>query len=89
MSVTAELAPGRVEEALAGIAEAVTRLALLGPSADDLERARTLLRARWARRMESMEGRARPSRRPRRSTGTSFLDREYAAIAAVERRPGA
>ena len=43
--------------ALDGIAAAVARLALLGP-AGDLERARTLLRARWARRLESMEGRA-------------------------------
>ena len=32
--------------------------ALLGPARQDLERARALLRARWARRMESMEGRA-------------------------------
>ena len=57
-SVAAELAPARVPAALDAIAAAVARLALLGPTDDDLERARTLLRARWARRLESMEGRA-------------------------------
>jgi len=30
----------------------------VGPSDEDVERARTLLRARWARRLEAMEGRA-------------------------------
>ena len=56
--VAAELSPARVPAALDAIAAAVARLALLGPPPDDLERARTLLRARWARRLESMEGRA-------------------------------
>ena len=54
------------------IAEAVARLALLGPPPEDLERARTLLRARWARRLESMEGRAVGARAPpRRWTATT------------------
>ncbi len=84
MSVSAEVAPGRVEEALAGIAESVTQLALLGPSGLDLDRARTLLRARWARRMESMEGRAASLAEAEALDGYELLDREYAALAAVE-----
>ena len=79
MSVSAEVAPGRVEEALAGIAESVTQLALLGPSRLDLDRARTLLRARWARRMESMEGRAASLAEAEALDGFELLDREYAA----------
>jgi zinc protease len=84
MSVTAELAPDRVDDALAGIAEEVTRLALLGPSSEDLERARTLTLGRWARRMESMEGRAASLAAAEALDGYDFLDREYAAITSVD-----
>ncbi|MEO7986403.1 MAG: pitrilysin family protein [Gemmatimonadales bacterium] len=84
MSISAELAPDRVEETLAGIAETVTQLALLGPSWHDLERARTLVRARWARRMESMEGRAASLAEAEALDGYELLDREYAALGEVE-----
>ncbi len=83
MSISAELEPRQVDAALAGIAEAATRLALLGPSAEDLDRARTLMRARWARRMESMEGRAASLAAAEALDGYEFLDREYAALAEV------
>ncbi len=81
--VAAELAPARVPEALDAIAAAVTRLALLGPPPEELERARTLLRARWARRLESMEGRASALAAAEALDGYGFLDREFEAIAAV------
>ncbi len=81
--IAAELAPGRLSDALAAIAAAVSRLALLGPSAEDLERARTLLRARWARRLESMEGRAAALAAAEALDGYTFLDREYEALDAV------
>ena len=84
MSIGAELAANEVEAVLAGIAEEVTRLALLGPSAEDLERARTLMLARWARRMESMEGRAASLAAAEALDGYDFLDREYAALGAVQ-----
>jgi len=84
MSISAELAPERVDEALAGVAESVTQLALLGPSRADLERARTLLLARWARRMESMEGRAASLAEAEALDGYDLLDREYAALATVQ-----
>jgi zinc protease len=83
MSVSAELAPDKVHAALDGIAEATTRLALLGPSIEDLERARTLTRARWARRLESMEGRAASLAAAEALDGYEFLDREYAALSSV------
>jgi predicted Zn-dependent peptidase len=50
-SVSAELRPERVDQALNGVAEAVSRLALVGPGEEELDRARTLVRARWARRL--------------------------------------
>jgi zinc protease len=81
--MAAELSPGRVPAALDAIAAAVSRLALLGPPADDLERARTLLRARWARRLESMEGRAAALAAAEALDGYDFLDREFDALAAL------
>jgi zinc protease len=82
-SASAELAPDRITAALEGIAESVARLAMLGPSEDDIERARTLLRARWARRLESMEGRAASLAAAEALDGFAFLDREYQALGAV------
>ena len=82
-SVSADLAPERVPLALERIAESVSRLALLGPSADELERARTLLRSGWARRMESMEGKGSALAAAEALDEVSFLDREYAALEAV------
>jgi zinc protease len=82
-SISAELRPSRVREALDGIAETVSRLTLLGPSEEELARARTLLRARWARRLESMEGRAAALAAAEALEGVELLDREYAAIQAL------
>jgi zinc protease len=81
--VAAELAPARVAAAVDAIAAAVARLTLQGPGADELGRARTLLRARWARRLEPMEGRAAALAAAEALDGYEFLDREFAAIAAV------
>jgi len=81
--IAAELAPARVPAALDAVAVAVARLSLLGPPPDDLERARTLLRARWARRLESMEGRAAALAAAEALDGYTFLDREFAALASV------
>jgi zinc protease len=81
--IAAELPPGRARAALDATAAAVSQLALLGPSADDLERARTLLRARWARRLEPMEGRAAALAAAEALDGYTFLDREYEALATV------
>ena len=82
-SASAELAPDRVAAALEGVADSVARLAMLGPSDEDVERARTLLRARWARRLEAMEGRASALAAAEALDGFAFLDREYQALGAV------
>jgi zinc protease len=82
-SISAELRPARVPEALDGIAETVSRLTLLGPAEEELSRARTLLQARWARRLESMEGRASALAAAEALDGYDLLDREYAAIQAL------
>ncbi|MGH7580266.1 MAG: M16 family metallopeptidase, partial [Gemmatimonadales bacterium] len=82
-SVSAELRPERVDEALTGVAEAVSRLALVGPGEEELDRARTLDRARWARRLESMEGRASALAAAEALDEVEFLDREYAMLAEV------
>jgi zinc protease len=82
-SIGADLAPARLPLALEGIAECVSRLTLLGPSPDELERARTLLKARWARRLEPMEGKAAALARAEALDDVSFLDREYAGLLTV------
>jgi zinc protease len=82
-SVSAELRPERLTEALTGMAEAISRMALVGPGAEELDRARTLVRARWARRLEAMEGRAGALAAAEALDEVEFLDREYAMLAEV------
>jgi zinc protease len=82
-SVSAELRPERLDAALTGVAEAIARLALVGPSAEDLDRARTLVRAQWARRLESMEGRASALAAAEALDEVGLLDREYALLAEI------
>ena len=82
-SIGAELSPEKLPAAIERIAQCVSRLTLLGPGEDELERARTLLRARWARRLESMEGKGAALAAAEALSDFSLLDREYAALAAV------
>jgi len=82
-SISADLAPDKLPLALERIAESGCRLALLGPGSDELERARTLLRARWARRMESMEGKGAALTGAEALDEVWYLDREYAALGAM------
>ncbi len=81
--ITADLEPERVPAALEGIAQATARLGLAGPSDADLDRAKTLLLTRWARRLESMEGRAAALAAAEALERVDVLDREYAALAAT------
>jgi zinc protease len=82
-SIGAELEPEKLPLALDRIAENVSRLTLLGPAADELDRARTLLRARWARRLESMEGKGSALAAAEALDDVTFLDREYEALSSV------
>ena len=82
-SIGAELEPEKLPLATERIAEIVSRLTLLGPSQDELERARTLLRARWAKQLESMEGKGSALAAAEALEDVSFLDWEYAALGSV------
>ncbi len=82
-TVTADLDPARMPEAIDGIAEAAARLALSGPSDAELDRARTLLLSRWMRRLEPMEGRASALAAAEALGGLEELEREYAALEAA------
>lgn len=82
-SISADVEPSRLDQALEGIASATTRLALLGPGDADLQRARTLLQARWARRNESMEGRASALASAEALGGIALLDEEYERLGTV------
>ncbi len=82
-SIGADLAPEKLSQAVEKIAECVSRLTLLGPAPDELERARTLLKARWARQLESMEGKGSALAAAEAVDHVSFLDREYEALEAV------
>jgi zinc protease len=82
-TISAELGSDRVEAAVGGIAETVARLALTGPRDEDLERARTLVRARWARRLECMEGRASALAGAEALEDVGLLDREYARLGEI------
>ena len=83
-SVGAELDPGRLDAALGGIAGCVARLRETGPDQADILRVRTQLQARWARGMESTEGRASALASAEAQGGLELLDREYDRLMAVE-----
>jgi zinc protease len=82
-SLNAELPPERLSQAVDGIAREIARLSLRGPSAEELDRARTLLQVRWARRFETMEGRAGALAAAEALEDVSLIDREYQMLAAV------
>jgi len=82
-TVSGELRPDRLEAAVGGAAETVARLTLTGPTEDDLERSRTLVQARWAGRLESMEGRASALAGAEALEDVGLLDREYARLAEI------
>ena len=69
-----------MNEALAHIAEEISGLALLGPSPAELERARTLLLSRWARALETTDGRGAALAMAESLGGVDVLDREFAAL---------
>jgi zinc protease len=82
-SVSAELPRYRLVWAIAGVADAMSGVALWGRGVVVLDRARTGVRARWARRLESMEGRASALAAAEALEDVGLLDREYAQLARV------
>ena len=84
-SIGAELDPERLDAALEGIARCVTRLRVTGPDDQDLGRVRTLLRARWARNLESTEGRASALAGAEALGGFEILEEVYQRMLGVDR----
>lgn len=83
--ISAELEPSRQSEAVTVAGRDVRRLIEAGPSDEDLDRARTLLLTRWARRLEPMDGRASALAEAEALKHVSYLDEEYEALASVTR----
>jgi len=81
--VAMDLAPERIPDALAGVGSEMQHLAEQGPDRDALERARTLLKVRWARRFESADGRAMELASSFALGGLHLLDEEYEALLAT------
>ncbi len=82
-SIAVELEAERVPVALGQIAGAVHRLRTAGPTGDDVERARALLLTRWARRLESTDGRAGALAASEALGSVDLLDEEFARLARV------
>jgi zinc protease len=80
---SAEFEPARMGEVVEAGSREIRRLMDRGPSADDLDRARTLLLTRWARRLEPMDGRASALADAEALKHVSYLDEEYEALSAV------
>ena len=81
--VAMDLAPDRIPEALTGVGREVARLARDGADVESLERARTLLKVRWARRFESADGRAMELASSWALGGLHLLDQEYETLLAT------
>ncbi|MBW8771910.1 MAG: insulinase family protein [Gemmatimonadetes bacterium] len=81
--VAASGAAERVDEMVTRLAAQVRRLRDEGPSGDELERARTLLKVRWVRRMESFEARATALAWAEAHGDLGLIDREYEKLLAV------
>lgn len=75
--------PAQVGAMVTGLAAEVRRLREVGPSADELERARTLLKVRWVRRMESFDARATALAWAVGHGDLGLLDREYEKLLHV------
>lgn len=82
-SIGADLAPGRVGEALVEIGAAVRQLREHGPGEADLSRARALMLQQWSRRMERVEGRAMALAAAEALGGTHLLDEDYQRLESV------
>ena len=82
-AVAMDLAPERMPDALSGVGREIGRLADEGPDAESLDRARTLLKVRYARRFESADGRANELAAWHALGGLHLLDQEYEALLAT------
>jgi zinc protease len=82
-SIDATCPAEQVTEVIERVAGEVRGLVSHGPSDDELERARTLLLARWSRGMEEMDGRASALATAEALGDFRLLDREFADLATA------
>ena len=82
-TVGADCDPDRLPAVIEAIALATARLTAEGPAPDDLERARTLLLARWSRRLEDMDGRAAALAAAEALGDYRLLDRDFEELRAT------
>ena len=75
--------PSRLSEMIDGASAEVASLRERGATGDEVERTRTLLRARWARQFESYEGRASALASAEALGGVHIIDDEYTKLGAV------
>jgi zinc protease len=73
----------QLDPMLRGLAREVRRLRETPANADEVERARTLLRVRWVRRMESFDARASALTWAVAHGGLELLDEEYDRLMSV------
>ena len=81
--VAASGSPDKLLEMVDGLAAETLRLRATGPTGDELERARTLLRVRWVRRMESFDARATALAWAVAHGDVGLLDTEYDKLLRV------
>ena len=83
-NIGAELDPSRLRTVTGAVMSEVTRLAEEGVSPDDMQRARTLLLTRYARRLEPTDGMATALSSAEALRDLAVLDEEYEALRTVD-----
>jgi zinc protease len=81
--IVAEAESERMPDVLSAVAAQLDRITSIGPDQSDLDRARTLLLTRWARRLEPMDGRASALSEAEALKHYTYLDEEYEALRNV------
>ena len=82
-SISADLKPDQIDEALAVVGGLVAQLRTEGPSTQDLRRVKTLATAQWARRLESVDGRATTLASAEALGSVTGVDEDFARMMAV------
>ncbi len=82
--VHAEFDAARLADVVAAALGCVSRLAHHGLPADDLERARTLVLTRWARHLESVDGRAAALASAEALRDIDLLEEEYERLRTID-----
>ena len=82
-SISADVSPAQVVPALEAIGAEIARLRSVGPNPEDLARVKTVLTVQWARRLESVEGRATAFAGLEALGGFELLEDEFARLQAV------